>query len=246
MMREWKFGLWLIVLSCCVPMAFAEPAGKVPAGSTKEDKAPVDVSRWRDAPASLVMGAHTTPEEDYDAAVKADGKGDAMGALKLYKRAADGGHAKAQVQTAFILSKSGYMEDAVSYYRKAAEQGNVDGQFGLGTSYAGGEGVKKDLIEARKWITLAAKQGHIEAISVMADAYIEGGLGLDDAVLQGAEALNWIRLAADNNYHKAIIALIDAYSAGKYGLAPDPEKAKELYKKLGKEDIKKTSSKKRR
>ena len=170
-----------------------------------------------------------------------------MRALDLFRRAAERGHAEAQAQAAFLFNKSGYMEDAVDYYRKSAEQGNANGQFGLGASYLSGEGVKEDLIEARKWITLAAKQGHVGAISVMANAYIEGGLGLSDAERQGPEALHWIRLAADNNFRNAITELAEAYRSGKYGLVPDQKKADELDSKLNnKKEVKKKSSKIRR
>jgi TPR repeat protein len=41
--------------------------------------------------------------------------------------------------------------EAVKWYRKAAEQGDAPAQFNLGNSYANGEGVAKDAVEAAKW-----------------------------------------------------------------------------------------------
>ena len=51
-------------------------------------------------------------------------------------------------------------EEAVRWYRKAAEQGRVHAQCHLAASYANGEGVGKNKEEAVKWYRKAAKQGH--------------------------------------------------------------------------------------
>ena len=53
--------------------------------------------------------------------------------------------------------------EAVKWYKKAAEQGNASSQFKLGSSYANGEGVTKDMKEAVKWWTKAAEQGDADA-----------------------------------------------------------------------------------
>jgi TPR repeat protein len=51
----------------------------------------------------------------------------------------------------------------VKWTRKAAEQDDAPAQYNLGNSYANGEGVAKDTIEAAKWYRKAADQGHAEA-----------------------------------------------------------------------------------
>ena len=51
------------------------------------------------------------------------------------------------------------MCEAVSWYTKAANQGNEDAQNSLGYCYEYGEGVGKDLREAVSWYTRAAYQG---------------------------------------------------------------------------------------
>jgi hypothetical protein len=48
---------------------------------------------------------------------------------------------------------------AASWFRKAAEQGNVHGQLSLGAVYRDGRGVPKDLVIAYMWMDLAAQQG---------------------------------------------------------------------------------------
>ena len=54
-------------------------------------------------------------------------------------------------------------EEAVKWYRKAADQGDADAQFNLGVMYYNGEGVPEDDKEAVKWWRKAAEQGHAEA-----------------------------------------------------------------------------------
>jgi alpha/beta superfamily hydrolase len=44
-------------------------------------------------------------------------------------------------------------------YRKAAEQGNVQGQLSLGAAYQNGSGVARDLVSAYMWMDLAVQQG---------------------------------------------------------------------------------------
>ena len=49
--------------------------------------------------------------------------------------------------------------EAVSWYRKAAEQGNVHAQSNLGNMYANGKGVPQDYAEAARWYRKATEQG---------------------------------------------------------------------------------------
>jgi TPR repeat protein len=52
---------------------------------------------------------------------------------------------------------------AVIWWRKAADQGDMDAQYELGVLYQKGEGVPKDLVLAYMWENLAAAQGEEEA-----------------------------------------------------------------------------------
>ncbi|CAK0761840.1 conserved hypothetical protein [Gammaproteobacteria bacterium] len=49
-------------------------------------------------------------------------------------------------------------QEAVNWYRKAAEQGDADAQFNLGIMYAEGRGVTQDKHEAAMWFLKAAEQ----------------------------------------------------------------------------------------
>jgi len=163
------------------------------------------------------------PNEDYAAGFKSFQENDVVGAMGPLRAAANAGHAKAQVLLAEILDRSEFDEDAVVLYRKAADQGDPDGMFGLGAMTAAGEGVKKkDPIEGRRWIEKAAEMGHKQAISVMAQAYLKGELGLSEADRATPAALKWVTLAAENDYLPAVDALVAAYSSGgSLGVAPN-------------------------
>ena len=54
--------------------------------------------------------------------------------------------------------KTDYATD-VSWFRKAAEEGNVFAQHALGVMYAKGEGVPQDYVQAHMWFSLCAAQG---------------------------------------------------------------------------------------
>ena len=50
--------------------------------------------------------------------------------------------------------------EAAKWYRKAAEQGNVDAQATLGFRYEHGQGVPQDYVLAHMWLSLAAAKGY--------------------------------------------------------------------------------------
>jgi len=57
----------------------------------------------------------------------------------------------------FDVSK-GDLGEALIWYRRAADQGDVDSQVTLGMAYADGIGVPQDFAEAHKWYNLAASR----------------------------------------------------------------------------------------
>lgn len=154
------------------------------------------------------------PNDDYQAALKSYQDGDVVGAMPGLRKAADAGHPKAQVLLAELLDRAEIDEEAAGYYRKAAEQGDVDGMFGYGVMLAAGEGVKKNPLDGRRWINKAAELGHLQAINVIAQAYLTADLGLTDNDRNSPDALRWVELAARNDYLPALDALADAYRTG--------------------------------
>lgn len=171
------------------------------------------------------------PDDDYAAGTARYAVGDLIGAMPLLRGAADAGHAAAQAAIAEILAQSDSGAEAIEYFRKSATQGNADGQFGLGAMLAAGQNAPRNPAEARKWIELAAAQGHRLATNELAQAYISGGLDLSAEQRQGAAAQRWIRAAADNGYLSAMERLAAAYRAGELGLAVDVKAAEQWAEK---------------
>ena len=195
------------------------------------------------------------PDKDYQEGLKFLRIGEAgdlsgfMAATEHFKLAAEAGHGGGQAYYALSLERGQSLDEAIKYYRLSAEQGNKDGQFGLGSIYFAGEGVTQDLEEARKWFILAGEQGHKNAINTMAEGYlrremsadelakpeknkpnkeqnyIRSGLGLEEAARKSPEALVWIQRAADNDFLPALDALATAHRTGQFGLVADTQKA---------------------
>jgi len=64
--------------------------------------------------------------------------------------------------------------EAVKWYRLAANQGDLAGQFNLGMMYEGGKGVPRDHAEAVKWFRKVADQGDARAQLFLGTAYAPG------------------------------------------------------------------------
>jgi TPR repeat protein len=90
-------------------------------------------------------------------------------AERLFRAAADRGHAVAQDKLAFLLDAEKKHEEAFRYYALAADQGYTYAETNLGCCYRDGEGTEVDLGKARYWFERAAAKGHETAINALAD-----------------------------------------------------------------------------
>lgn len=183
---------------------------------------------------TLILAPHCVAGsgEDFEEGRRAFRAGDIVTAMVPLKRASQAGHAGAQALYAQILDRSEFNEEAVAWFRKSAEQNDPDGQYGLGSMLAAGEGVERDLVAARGWMEKAASQGHVLAINLLAQSYINGQLGLTAADRASPQALAVLTRAADIDFLPAIEALAQAYVSGGYGAAPDPASAEKYAAKL--------------
>jgi hypothetical protein len=97
-------------------------------------------------------------------------------------------------------------KEAVKWYTKAAEQGNVLAQDWLGDMYSIGsdfyEGVPRDDKEAIKWYTKAAEQGYASA---------QYSLGIMYQSKDYKEAFKWFTKAAEQGDASAQFALGEMY-----------------------------------
>ncbi|ARU89527.1 tetratricopeptide repeat protein [Pseudomonas sp. M30-35] len=109
--------------------------------------------------------------------------------------------------------------------RKAAEDGDLDSQFKLGSAYFVGRPVK-DLKQAEAWWKKAADKGHSMAAVSLAYLYT----GRDDASFANRDAmLKYLNQSASGGNPMAQHILGNLYFTGEHGVARDPNQAVALY-----------------
>lgn len=150
--------------------------------------------------ALCVGGAAADPEADYQRGFRAYSEEDLITAMEVLGRAADAGHPRAQALLGYIFDKAEDNAAAMRYYRMAADQGDPAGDYGVASLYLAGEGVDKDQAEGVRWMSMAAEKGYGPAVQVMAEAYLDGSLGVTP---DREEALRLLRLAAAQGYESA-------------------------------------------
>ena len=96
-------------------------------------------------------------------------------------------------------------------FKLLADQGNAEGQFGLGLLYEKGKGVNQDYRKAIHWWLLAAEQGYAKAQYNLGLLYKKGkGVNQDYK-----KAIHWWLLAAEQGYTKAQYNLGLMYALGR-------------------------------
>ncbi len=157
-------------------------------------------------------------------------------AVRWYRKAAERGHAQAQVNLGTFYSNGLGVErdctEAVKWYRKAAEQEHAQAQNNLGVMYSEGQGVEQDYSEAAKWCGKAAEQGHAQAQTNLCIMYSEGqGVEQDYN-----EAAKWCRKAAEQGHGQAQAILGIMYSQGQ-GVEQDFKEATRWHRKAAENGI---------
>ncbi len=160
-----------------------------------------------DVPAKTQQtGGKPQAESDRDRHVGKGSPWDKTKTGRALRKAAAQGDANAQYRLGLVYAGAGArwtgpnrygvlqnFEEAVFWWKKAADQGNDEAQFSLGKAHAEGEGVPQDYAEAVRWWKKAADQGNDEAQFRLGVAYAKG-----EGVPQDyAEAARWYRKAAD-------------------------------------------------
>jgi localization factor PodJL len=98
------------------------------------------------------------------------------------------------------------VQSAAQWYERAASKGLAPAQFRYGSLLEKGQGVKKDLGQARRLYQAAAAKGHAKAMHNLAVLYAEGIDGKPDY----ATAAQWFRKAAlhgiaDSQYNLGVL-----------------------------------------
>ena len=110
--------------------------------------------------------------------------------------------------------------------RVKAEAGDPVARFKLAGFYARGEGVAQDLVEAAKWLTLAAGQGYAPAQNNLSVCYSTGaGVPKDQA-----KAIEWVRKSAEQGYARAQCYLGLSYAKGE-GVPRDQAQALDWFRR---------------
>ena len=117
-------------------------------------------------------------------------------------------------------------EEAVKWFRMAAEQGYHHAQFNMGLCYEYGYGIAQDYTEAVKWYRMAAEQGNADAQLNLGNKY-SNGKGVPQNY---EEAAKWYRMAAEQGKAIAQYNLGVCYDNG-YGVDQDYTEAVNWYHK---------------
>jgi TPR repeat protein len=147
-----------------------------------------------------------------------------MAALKVK---AEQGDASSQLALGLRYKESDKLtsdsDEAIKWFRKAADQGNAEAQFEVGNFYStrGKLSYEERKAEARKWFYKAAEQGNLKAQETLGTQYMYG------TVAQGAdpvEAMKWLKKADEQGSKLAPYGIGWLYERG-LGVTKDNDEA---------------------
>lgn len=171
-------------------------------------------------------------EADYKNGQESWQQGDLVTAMPLLKKAADAGHGAAQALYGYLLDQADNDVEAADYYKRAADQGNSDGAFGLAGLYTSGDGgLAKDQAVAIEWLGKAANAGHVQATISLSHHYAIGR-GVEEAEKTPDLALKWIQKAADLDDIPSLTRLERAHREGNLGFPVDLVKANDIQQRI--------------
>lgn len=158
-------------------------------------------------------------------------------AYQMYLLSAEQGNANAQVRIGdYYYNRMNDVVEydpkaAMSWYRKAAEQGHPRGQYMLGIGYGKGTGVPSDEKLEFKWHQLAAEQGYGLSAKRISFSY----LFVNDHTPQNAEiATRLLKLAAYQGRKEAQDQLGAIYFSGEGNVSRDYTKALKWFRMAAK------------
>jgi TPR repeat protein len=121
------------------------------------------------------------------------------------------GDASAMAFLGGVLIGEGKTKEAVDYIKRAAELGNGQAQYNLGSFYfAGAPGLEKNAATAVKWFEKAFASGNAEAAMTLGVCYKNG----EGVVKDVSQAIRYFKLAADQGNPRAIHNLGNRFIAG--------------------------------
>jgi len=131
--------------------------------------------------------------------------------------------ARADVETGWQAYLRGDIQSALSEIRPAAEAGDAQAQFYMGTLYEAGAGVPRDQAAAATWYARAAEQGNAGAQFALGLLY-HGGAADGSVPPDDEKAARWLLAAAEQDIPMAEYLVGQMYRQGR-GLPQDRDKA---------------------
>ena len=124
------------------------------------------------------------------------------------------------------------MKQALSWYKKAAEQQQKASYNSIGNLYRTGKGVKQDAKEAFRWYKLGAEAKDAQAMLNLGNCYYYG-MGTEANL---NEAMKWWQESADGNNAYALAQVGDCYFYG-IGVERNLEKAIDYFTQAAEHNI---------
>lgn len=159
-----------------------------------------------------------------------DGHRNPSEALSWFERAAEQGHAEAQVALAVAYKKGLNVKknasEAVNWWRRAAEQGHAEAQFCLADAISRGEGIEQNKKLAAYWWRKSAESGFVASQYNLGTA-LASGVGCEKNTV---EALHWLMKAAKAGDHEAQFNVGYLHETGD-GIPQDFQEAFRWYEK---------------
>ncbi len=145
-------------------------------------------------------------------------------AISHLKASADRGYLPAQkLMARYALIHENNPTEALKWFKKAAESGDLKAQLYCASAYHFGVGVKRNEDKARRYDILASKQGNSLAQASLAEHFLESRHASNKKL-----GMVWLKRALEAKEPEAQYLMAEVYLEGK--LAPkDLIEAKELY-----------------
>jgi TPR repeat protein len=177
--------------------------------------------------------ASAAGQAEFDEGTRLYKAGQHAAAAKQFLRAAELGHARAQLQIGYQYNYGEGVPvnagEAVKWYTRAAGQGDATARSNLGSMYEHGQGVREDWVEAARWYARSAAQDHAAGQFSLGRAY-QFGIGVPQ---NRKLAIEWFQKASFRGHAQARFFAQHLLSRGNFvGFRDEREEAYVIAGKL--------------
>jgi len=173
-----------------------------------------------------------TPEEDYEEGRKCYSEDENKG-LYLLERAANNGHAEAHNFLGLHYMKKDDYKQAVYWWEKGAQLGEIYCLFNAGKSFVQGLGVKKSLKKGIEYLEKSGEMGYGTACIYLGELYFENSDDLDPTE---EKSFYWYSKGASLNEPLGQLEVGCKYAYG-YGVEKSITKAIDFLEKAAEQNV---------